>query len=42
MAGDLFYESEAGVGSTFHVEFGIGAEAEPAPQAAQGALQGTD
>ena len=42
MAGDLFYESEAGVGSTFHVEFGIGAEAEPAPQAAQGALQSTD
>ncbi|MDF3384434.1 ATPase [Sulfitobacter sp. M85] len=42
MAGDLFYESEVGVGSTFHVEFGIGAEAETAQQAAPSALQSTD
>ena len=42
MAGDLFYESEVGVGSTFHVEFGIGAEAKTAQQAAPSALQSTD
>ena len=42
MAGDLFYESEVGVGSTVHVEFGIGAGAETTPQAAPSALQSTD
>ncbi|HBB84705.1 MAG TPA: ATPase, partial [Sulfitobacter sp.] len=41
MAGDLFYESEVGVGSTFHVEFGLGAASNPTPEGDENTLQQT-
>lgn len=37
MAGDLFYESEVGAGSVFHVEFGVQSNKDAAPK--QPALQ---